>query len=127
MGKRIETDPTFIKNYEKPAKATSDQPPPEPGCGDSNEQCVNWANAGECDAASPYAPFCYSFFPLGALQPCLCLLNPLTWYHAVRVRRARAHAAERINIGLEPLNAHFRFGFKGQTALWVRGALPASF
>ena len=50
MGKRIETDPSFIKNYEKPAKVTSDQPPPEPGCGDSNEQCVNWANAGECDA-----------------------------------------------------------------------------
>ena len=72
----------------------------------------------------PYLRLAYSFFPLGGLQPCLCILNPLTCVNAVRVGRARERCEVGINEDLEALNAHFRYRGGGRTCVFERGPRP---
>ena len=99
--------------------------------GASQEQWERWRELLEAErraqllhSCHPYVSFCYSFFPLGALQPCVCLLNPLTCYNARRISRAREAAERGINAELGALGAHFRYASSDRSVLFVRGPLP---
>jgi hypothetical protein len=71
---------------------------------------------------SPFCLMAYHFFPLGGLQPCLCMLNPLTCHEHAKVRRARDEAVRMINGELAPLKLHFKFS--QEAAQFIRGPLP---
>jgi hypothetical protein len=71
--------------------------------------------------ASPYVSFAYSFFPFGGFQPCICVLNPATWWSARNVHRARKEAEASINGDLAQCGCHFRFEPSGRAAIFARG------
>jgi hypothetical protein len=59
-------------------------------------------------------------FPLGPLQPCLCLLNPCTWWMTASVLSARARVEDAINKELSLLGLYFKWG-GDETAQFRKG------
>ena len=120
------------EHHELPPKEI---PPKLRAAGATPEQWSQWLKLLELErrahllssCSSPYARFAYSFFPLGGVQPCLCLLNPCTWMNAHSVHNTREHVESTINADLGRLNCHFRFAATGRSAVFARGLPPASF
>jgi len=113
---RFETNTLFSHRSALRRPLPTEVPPRLGQLGASQEQWARWSSLIQSEEKAhllqncpPTAAMAYTFFPLGALQPCICLLNPLTCYSYARVANARREVTKAINADLMQMDAHFRY------------------